>query len=138
MTTEARRRNMQANRSKNTSPEIRVRKALHALGYRFRIHRKELPGKPDIVLPKHKLVIFVHGCFWHQHPGCRLASRPSSNSEYWQAKFKRNRLRDKNNQIALEQAGWIVVTIWECETRQPEILDERLRELLENEAHYIP
>lgn len=134
MVTEARRRNMQANQSKNTSPEIRVRKALHALGYRFRVHRNDLPGKPDIVLPKYRLIVFVHGCFWHQHTGCKLASRPSSNTSYWKAKFDKNRLRDKRNQIALEEAGWEVAIIWECETRQSTTLNSRLRELLENET----
>ncbi|KXS54184.1 MAG: DNA mismatch endonuclease, patch repair protein [Marinobacter sp. T13-3] len=132
MTTEGRRRNMRANRSKDTSPEIRTRKALHSMGYRFRIHVKDLSGKPDIVLPKHKLVIFVHGCFWHQHPNCKLASRPSSNTDYWCTKFERTRLRDKEHQLALEMAGWSVATIWECETREPPVLDKRLREVLEN------
>ena len=134
MASEARRRNMQANRSKNSSPELRLRKALHSLGYRFRIHRKDLPGKPDVVLPKHNLVIFVHGCFWHQHPGCKLASRPRSNTVYWQVKFQKNRLRDKRNQLALEEAGWSVATVWECETRDLRKMNNRIRDLLEIEA----
>jgi len=123
---------MRANRSKDTSPEVRVRKALHSMGYRFRIHVKDLPGNPDVVLPKHRLVIFVHGCFWHQHQNCKLASMPTSNTDYWRAKFKRTRLRDKEHQLALEMAGWNVTTIWECETRDPSMLDKRLREVLEN------
>lgn len=131
MTSENRRKIMQANRPANTRPEIRVRKTLHALGYRFRIHRKELPGKPDVVLPKYKLVIFVHGCFWHQHAGCYLASRPKTREAFWKAKFDANRLRDKKNQIALEEKGWRVEVIWECQTLNPETLTQTLTELLE-------
>ncbi|WP_152439095.1 MULTISPECIES: very short patch repair endonuclease [unclassified Marinobacter] len=130
MTSENRRKIMQANKPANTRPEIRVRKALHALGYRFRIHRKDLPGKPDVVLPKYKLVIFVHGCFWHQHSGCYLASRPKTREDFWKAKFDANRLRDKKNQIALEEGGWRVEAIWECQTLDPEALTHALRELL--------
>ena len=107
---------MRANKPANTRPEIRVRSALHAMGLRFRIHRKDLPGKPDIVLPRHNLAIFVHGCFWHQHPGCKLASRPRTRQEFWEAKFQANRLRDKRNQLALEEMGWRVEVVWECET----------------------
>jgi len=107
---------MRANKPANTRPEIRVRKVLHALGYRFRVHLKDLPGKPDIVLPKHNLVIFVHGCFWHQHPDCYLASKPRTRQQFWAEKFEKNRLRDKRNQLALEELGWRVEVIWECET----------------------
>lgn len=116
MTSENRRQIMRANKPANTRPEIRVRSALHAMGLRFRIHRKDLPGKPDIVLPRHNLAIFVHGCFWHQHPGCKLASRPRTRQEFWEAKFQANRLRDKRNQLALEEMGWRVEVVWECET----------------------
>lgn len=121
---------MQANKPANTRPEIRVRKALHALGYRFRLHRKDLPGKPDVVLPRHKLVIFVHGCFWHQHSGCYLASKPKNREEFWKAKFAANALRDKKNQLALEELGWRVEVIWECQTLDSEALDEALSQLL--------
>ena len=121
---------MQANKPANTLPEIRVRKALHALGYRFRIHRKDLPGKPDVVLPKYKLAIFVHGCFWHQHPGCHLASRPKTREDFWKAKFDANRLRDKKNQIALEENGWRVEVIWECQTKDEGKLFEYLQNLI--------
>lgn len=130
MTTENRRKIMRANKPTNTRPEIRVRKALHALGYRFRLHRKDLPGKPDIVLPRHQLVLFVHGCFWHQHSGCYLASKPRTREEFWKAKFEANRLRDKRNQIALEELGWTVEVIWECQTMDLRALEELLKELI--------
>ena len=105
--------------SANTAPEIRVRKLLHSMGYRFRLHRRDLPGNPDIVLPKYKTVIFVHGCFWHGCPTCRHASiRPVTNAEYWERKLNRTLERDKNNVAALEHMGWRVVIVWECETRK--------------------
>ena len=114
---EQRRRNMSAIKGKNTKPEIIVRKALHALGYRFRLHRKELPGKPDIILPKHRIAIFVNGCFWHRHPGCKYASTPASNIDFWNAKFEENTARDNRNYAMLKELGWKVVVIWECETQ---------------------
>ena len=105
--------------STNTTPEVRVRKLLHSMGYRFRLHRRDLPGNPDIVLPKYKTVIFVHGCFWHGCPICRHARvRPATNAEYWNKKLDRTMERDKSNVTALEQMGWRVMIIWECETRQ--------------------
>ena len=113
-------------RSKDTKPEKIIRSILHKLGFRFRINRKDLPGKPDIVLPKYKTVIFVHGCFWHQHEGCKIASKPKSNSEFWQKKFSRNIERDRKNQEKLQLMGYRVITIWECEAnlihKNPEIL----------------
>jgi len=116
--------------SANTTPEIRVRKLLHSMGYRFRLQRRDLPGNPDIVLPKYKTVIFVHGCFWHGCPTCRHAKiRPQSNSEYWEKKLDRTLERDKYNHALLEQLGWQVLVIWECETRktkQSELI-EKLR-----------
>lgn len=102
----------------HTGPEMIVRRAAHALGLRFRLHRKDLPGRPDMVFPRHKVALFVHGCFWHRHPGCRLASMPKSRSEYWQAKFDTNVARDAVAEQALQDAGWRVVTVWECETRK--------------------
>src|SRR5688500_5473333 len=104
-------------RGKNTRPEIIVRRALHALGERFRVHCAELPGRPDIVLPRHSLAIFVHGCFWHRHPGCRLSSSPKTRVKFWTDKFATNVARDARNVGALESAGWRVGTLWECETR---------------------
>ena len=108
---------MRAVKSKNTTPEIRVRKTLHAMGYRFRLHRKDLPGSPDIVLPKHNLALFVHGCFWHGHH-CKRGQRiPAANRDYWVAKVDRNKKRDKANIEALQSLGWRISTVWECETR---------------------
>ena len=106
-------------KSGDTKPELAVRKALHAHGLRFRLHRKDLPGTPDIVLPKHSTVIFVHGCFWHRHKGCRFAYTPKSRMEFWQAKFDSNIERDRRVAQKLSDAGWKVLIIWECETRDP-------------------
>ena len=102
-------------RSSNTSPELALRRALHALGFRFRLHRKDLPGKPDIVLPQCKTVVFVHGCFWHRHPGCKVATTPKSNTEFWVEKFDRNIARDTRSIGLLEAQGWKVIIAWECE-----------------------
>ncbi len=113
-------------RSKHTKPEMIVRRAAHALGLRFRLHRKNLPGRPDLVFPRHRVALFVQGCFWHRHPGCRLASTPKTRTEFWQAKFDANVGRDARVVNELRAAGWRVVTIWECETRKDEILSERL------------
>lgn len=113
-------------KGKHTGPEMIVRRAAHALGLRFRLHRKDLPGRPDLVFPRHKVALFVHGCFWHRHPGCRLASTPKSRIEYWQAKFDTNVARDVAAEQALRDAGWRVVTVWECETRKEDSLRMRL------------
>lgn len=102
-------------RSKDTSPELTLRKALHASGLRFRVHDKRLPGKPDIVLPRFKTVVHVHGCFWHRHTGCKVATTPKSNSQFWQDKFDRNVQRDQRNDAALASMGWRVLVTWECE-----------------------
>lgn len=105
-------------RSKDTKPEMVVRRHLHALGFRYRLHSSKLPGHPDIVLPKWHTVIFVNGCFWHRHEGCKTATMPKSNVEFWQAKFDRNVARDKKEHAALEAAGWHVIVIWECEVKK--------------------
>ena len=119
---EQRSRNMSAIKGKNTKPELRVRSALHAMGYRFRLHRKDLPGKPDIVLAKHRLALFVHGCFWHCHD-CRWGRVvPATRPEFWAAKRGGNVERDLIKQDALRAQGWKVATIWECETRSEEAL----------------
>lgn len=102
-------------RSMDTSPELALRKALHALGFRFRLHDKRLPGKPDIVLPRFRTVIHVHGCFWHRHPGCKVATTPKSNTSFWQKKFDRNVLRDLKNDAALASLGWRTIVAWECQ-----------------------
>lgn len=113
-------------RAKDTSPEIRLRKAAHALGFRFRLHRNGLPGKPDLVFPKLQIAMFVHGCFWHQHRECRRASSPKSRTDYWGPKLARNVERDARNASALESLGWRVVTIWECQTTNFDTLNDRL------------
>lgn len=113
-------------RGKDTGPELRVRRLLHQLGYRFRLHRRDLPGSPDIVLPRLKLAIFVHGCFWHQHPGCRLARQPKSRLEYWLPKLERNAQRDKKSLAAVRAAGWRGHVVWECETQALEPLRRNL------------
>lgn len=108
---------MRAVKGKDTKPEVALRKALFALGLRYRINVKNLPGKPDIVFPKHKTVIFVHGCFWHGHACKRGRRAPKQNAEYWSAKIARNRVRDKKNAAALKKLGWRVITVWECEMK---------------------
>lgn len=108
---------MRAVKGKDTKPEVRLRKALFALGYRYRLNVKDLPGKPDIVFPKHRTVIFVHGCFWHGHNCKRGARTPKSNTEYWREKIARNKRRDKDNAAALKKLGWRVITVWECELK---------------------
>lgn len=120
---------MSSIRSRDTAPEIKVRKALHALGFRFRLHRKDLPGNPDIVLFKYHTCIFVHGCFWHRHPGCHRSSMPQTNAEFWQMKFDKNVARDKSVATQLEQLGWKVMVIWECETHNQYLLQAKLLNL---------
>ncbi len=117
---------MRAVRREGTGPEIAVRKAAHALGLRFRLHRKDLPGTPDLVFPKHRVCLFVHGCFWHRHPGCSKATTPKTRRDYWIPKFEENVARDARVAQALHDAGWRVETIWECETRDPIRLRRRL------------
>ena len=127
---EQRSRNMSAIKSKNTKPEIKVRKVLHSMGYRFRLHSKDLPGSPDIVLPKYKTVIFVHGCFWHRHQNCKYASTPKTRKEFWNKKFNENINRDKINQENLSSKGWKIIVVWECEINDK---DFDLNRLFKNE-----
>ena len=127
---DTRRRNMAAIRGKDTAPELVVRKMLHALGYRFRLHRRDLPGKPDIVLPRLRRVIEVRGCFWHRHQGCVLAAVPSTRPAFWTAKFAATVARDACNLDALELAGWNVLVLWQCEIGNHERLRERLVDFL--------
>lgn len=117
LTKERRSQNMAAIRSKGMKPEMAVRSLVHRMGYRFRLHRKDLPGVPDLVFPSLKRVILVHGCFWHQHPGCREGRLPKSRQEYWTPKLHRNVERDDLNARLLREAGWKVLTIWECEIK---------------------
>ena len=126
--------NMRRIRSKGMKPEIAVRQLAHRLGYRFRLHRLDLPGKPDLVFPRHQKAIFVHGCFWHGHgdPFCIDGRRqPKSNLDYWLPKLARNKERDHANQAALESRGWKIMVVWECETRDVAKLAERLQRFLE-------
>ncbi len=130
LTPEKRSWNMSRIRSKNTKPEIRIRSLLHHMGYRFRLHQKNLPGKPDIVLPKFQTVIFVHGCFWHRHPGCKYAYTPKSRIEFWQKKFNENIDRDCKVQKELEDIGWRILVVWECELKDMETLANKLDNFL--------
>ena len=123
--------NMSRIRGKNTKPEILVRKGLHARGFRFRLHDRKLPGSPDIVLPKYGVAIMVNGCFWHGHKGCRYATKPKSNMQFWDAKIARNRHRDEVTEAHLQALGWHVVTIWECELKGKSLATSRLDELVE-------
>ena len=127
MDKEARSRTMAKVKSKNTGPEMAVRRLLHRAGHRYRLHRSDLPGKPDLVFPKHRLALFVHGCFWHRH-GCKRSTTPKSNAEYWAEKFRRNKERDQKNRQALERLGWRHRVIWECEAQTgAERISEELR-----------
>lgn len=131
LTSEERSRNMSRIRSKGTGPERAVRSLLHRLGFRFRLNRSDLPGSPDIVLPKYHAVIFVHGCFWHRHKGCNLAATPKSNTAFWEQKFRNNVARDEHACLELAQTGWKTLVIWECELRDKMTLEARLRAFLE-------
>ena len=113
---------------KNTKPELVVRRGLHAAGFRFRLHRKDLPGKPDLVLPKHRVAIFVHGCFWHRHEGCANFRLPKTNTEFWRNKIGRNVERDAAVAYTLRKRGWRVLMVWECATRRLTV-DELVREI---------
>lgn len=122
-------------RGKDTVPELTVRSLLHRLGYRFRIHYKDLPGHPDIVLPKYQAVIFVHGCYWHRHRGCKFAYNPKSRTDFWQEKFNKNIERDKKTVKALRQKGWHVLIVWECQISNEKSLITRLLRFLAKSPH---
>lgn len=117
VTAPVRSRMMSNIRSKNTKPEILLRKALHSRGFRFRLHCSNLPGKPDLVLPKYNVACFVHGCFWHRHQNCRFSTSPATRAEFWQTKFEQNVERDRRNIDSLHLAGWRVAIVWECQLR---------------------
>jgi DNA mismatch endonuclease, patch repair protein len=117
-------------RTKHTEPELKVRSVAHRLGYRFRLHRKDLPGSPDIVFPRLQAVVFVHGCFWHRHAGCRKASIPATRSDFWAEKLGSNVTRDANARKRLRQSGWRVLVIWECETKHAVKLKDKLARFL--------
>lgn len=119
-------------RQKNTAPELAVRRLLHGMGFRYRIHRKDLPGSPDIVFPSRRKIIFVHGCFWHGHhdEGCNLATVPKTRRRFWTKKISDNRQRDQRNQRELNNLGWDILVIWQCEIRDADRLKKRLRDFL--------
>ena len=120
-------------RGKDTKPELLLRSLVHGMGYRYRLHQKGLPGKPDIVFSSRRKVIFMHGCFWHRHddPACKLARLPKSRSEFWLPKLEGNQVRDKRNIEALEQLGWASLVVWECQMRSPELVGKRVRAFLD-------
>ncbi|MGA3027989.1 MAG: very short patch repair endonuclease [Bryobacteraceae bacterium] len=132
LTPEQRRRNMSAIRGADTRPERIVRSLAHRMGYRFRLHRRELPGKPDLVFPARRKAILVHGCFWHVHDCQYGRVRPATNADFWTNKRGQNAARDRRNLAALQAAGWSVLVVWECETRNPEPLGRKLREFLDS------
>jgi DNA mismatch endonuclease (patch repair protein) len=113
----------------DTTAELRVRRAAHALGLRYRIHSRDLPGTPDLVFAKYRIVLFVHGCFWHRHPGCQKAGTPKSRIVYWVDKFERNVARDRRVASDLRAAGWRVAVVWECQTKNPSLLTRRLKRI---------
>lgn len=119
-------------KGKNTKPEMRVRRLVHSLGYRYRLHRRDLPGNPDLVFPRRQKVIFVHGCFWHQHD-CPRGTRPTSNQEFWNSKLDKNIQRDMDNISMLTTLGWAVLVVWQCETKNLEQLGGRIRDFLDVE-----
>jgi len=130
LTPEARSAHMRRIRKTDTTPERVVRRLVHGLGFRFRLHRHDLPGTPDLVLPRLHKVILVHGCFWHQHEGCRLARLPKSRPEYWLPKLRRNQERDVAARAGLKRLGWAALEVWECETRNATALKGRLAAFL--------
>lgn len=129
LTPEERSERMSRIRGAHTKPELLVRKWLHARGFRFRLHRRDLPGRPDLVLPKYGSVVFVHGCFWHAH-GCQKGRIPGTRSEFWKAKFESNRKRDTRNTRALRAAGWRVFKIWECQLATPQKRERTLDKII--------
>ncbi len=123
----SRRTIMRSNKAKDTTPELEVRRLLHALGYRFRLHRRDLPGTPDVVFPGRRKAVQVYGCFWHQHDGCRRATQPATRRDFWLAKFARNKQRDREASAALEALGWHSTVVWECELSDKSKLAQRLQ-----------
>lgn len=128
---QARSRMMSGIRGKNTKPELVLRRALHARGFRYRLHSTKVHGRPDLVLPKHRAVVFVHGCFWHRHVGCRYTTTPSTRQDFWHSKFNVNVARDSAVRSVLLAGGWRVATIWECALRKPELIEATVSLLIE-------
>ena len=119
--------------SKDTEPELKLRKMLHALGYRYRLHDARLPGKPDIVFARRRAAVFVNGCFWHRHEGCRYATTPKTDTDFWQSKFEANKARDKRNIVALKRLGWRVAVVWQCQLKSPQKVLSRVVRFLDSE-----
>lgn len=134
VTRETRSRMMSGIRSADTKPEMAVRRYLHRRGFRYRLHARDLPGSPDLVLARYKAVVMVHGCYWHRHQGCRYAYLPKSNQEFWENKFRANVERDARSRKALEDLGWRVLVVWECETQHEGCLRELKNEILRGEG----
>lgn len=131
LTPAARSERMARVKGTDTKPEIKVRKLLFSIGYRYRIHDERLPGKPDIVLPSKRKIVFVHGCFWHRHANCALARMPKSHRGFWRKKLEGNRLRDARTKAALRRLGWSVATVWECQLKDMARLEKRLRRFID-------
>lgn len=121
-------------RGYDTEPELTVRSIVHRMGYRFRLHRKDLPGNPDIVLPRHRKVIFIHGCFWHGHKGCARSKRPGTNVSFWQNKLDKNIKRDKRQQRELRNLGWKYLIIWQCELNKPNRMQNKVKRFLNKQV----
>lgn len=136
LSAETRSRLMSRVKNRNTAPELTVRRTLHRMGYRFRLHRKDLPGHPDITLPRHKKVIFVHGCFWHGHD-CPRGKRPATHQEFWDRKLDRNLERDAQAQAALAAAGWSVLVLWDCQVKKPELLSSILSDFMRAKPYHV-
>ena len=134
LTPEERSERMSRVRGKDTKPEMRLRRLVHGMGFRYRLHAKKLPGKPDMVFASRRAVIFMHGCFWHRHEGCRLARMPKSKIDFWEEKLETNRRRDLENQERLRELGWHVLVVWECELKDLNGTARRVRDFLINEA----
>lgn len=117
-------------RGRDTTPELVVRRIAHRLGFRFRLHRKDLPGSPDIVFPRYRAIIMVHGCFWHRHPGCKYAYTPKTRVHFWRKKFEGNVVRDRRNALMLSELGWRTMVIWECETKDHQAVAARIESFL--------
>lgn len=130
---EVRSRIMAQVKSKGMKPEMQVRRLLHGLGYRYRLHRKDLPGRPDIVFPSRRKIVFVNGCFWHKHAGCPRVRIPATNRDYWLAKLERNRARDERNLALLQADGWAAMTVWECQLKDIAAVTESLTQFLDGE-----
>lgn len=125
-------------RGRDTAPEMTVRRIAHALGLRFRLHRRDLPGTPDLVFPKSRTAVFVHGCFWHRHPRCSRASMPQTRIEFWRSKLAGNVVRDRAASAALKKAGWKVAVVWECEVKNPDKVGKRLLDAIKRARPRAP